>query len=149
MYKVAVFLVLGGVIALTSCSQSGPTTVATPANANASRPTQTIAATEELVIGSGPLVLENQVDVAAQREGLITKIVTETGMRVHTGDLLAQLDDRQVTADLNAARAKSRSIAADLNNWKSEAKVLESDYGRAQKMWEAQLITQEQLDHAR
>jgi len=38
--------------------------------------------------------------------------VVEAGRRVHQGDLLAQLDDRQVSADLDAARAKPVSTEA-------------------------------------
>ena len=98
---------------------------------------------------SGPIVVENQVDVAAQREGLVLQILVEPGTRVNKGQLLAKIDDRQIIADLEAARAKTASIEADLNNWKAEAKVLEADYERARKMWEAQLITQEQFEHAK
>ncbi|HMK28281.1 MAG TPA: efflux RND transporter periplasmic adaptor subunit [Terriglobales bacterium] len=100
-------------------------------------------------VASGPIVVENQVDVAAQREGVVAKILAEPGAAVKKGQLLALLDDRQVAADLDAARAKTRSIEADLKNWEAEAKVLQSDYERAQKMWDAGLITKEQLEHAR
>jgi RND family efflux transporter MFP subunit len=93
-------------------------------------------------------VVENQVDVAAQREGVVVQISVEPGTRVRKGQLLAKLDDRQVVADLEGARAKTASTEADLNNWKSEAKVLESDLQRAHKMWDARLITQEQFEHA-
>jgi RND family efflux transporter MFP subunit len=61
---------------------------------------------------------------------------------------LAALDDRQISADLEAARAKTRSTENDLKNWEAEAKVLEVDYERAKKMWEAQIISKEQLEHA-
>jgi len=98
---------------------------------------------------SGPIVVENQVDVAAQRDGLISEILVEPGTRVNKGQLLAKMDDRQILADLEAARAKTASIEADLNNWKAEAKVLEADYERARKMWDAKLITQEQFEHAK
>ena len=98
---------------------------------------------------SGPLVVENQVDVTAQREGLILRTMGEPGQRARKNQLLAELDSRQITADLEAARAKTRSIEADLKNWEAEAKVLEADYRRAQKMWDAQIITKEQLEHAR
>jgi RND family efflux transporter MFP subunit len=97
---------------------------------------------------SGPLIVEHQVDIAAQREGTVANIEKETGATVKAGDLLALLDDRQISADLDAARAKTRSIAADLRNWEAEAKVLEADYQRAQKLWEAHVIPQEQLQHA-
>jgi RND family efflux transporter MFP subunit len=93
-------------------------------------------------------VVENQVDVAAQRDGVVVQISIEPGTRVRKGQLLASLDDRQVVADLEGARAKTASTEADLNNWKSEAKVLESDLQRARKMWDARLSTQEQFEHA-
>ena len=98
---------------------------------------------------SGPIIVENQVDVTAQREGIVTQILADTGAPVKTGQLLANLDDRQLSADLEGARAKTRSIAFDLKNWEAEAKVFEADYARAQKLWDAQVITKEQLDHAK
>lgn len=104
---------------------------------------------EQFFIASGPLIVEHQVDVAAQRDGVVAEVHAEPGLLVRAGQLLAQLDDRQVTADLDAARARTRSTAADLKNWEAEAKVLDADAERARKMWEAQLITKEQFDHAR
>jgi RND family efflux transporter MFP subunit len=100
-------------------------------------------------IASGPIIVENQVDVTAQREGMVAQIVAETGVAVKAGQALAQLDNRQLTADLEAARAKTRSVEFDLKNWEAEAKVLEADYARAQRLWDAQVITKEQLDHAK
>jgi RND family efflux transporter MFP subunit len=100
-------------------------------------------------LASGPIIVEDQVDVAAQRDGIIAKIMAEPGTPVKKGQLLAGLDDRQISADLEAARAKTRSTEDDLKNWQAEAKVLEVDYARAEKLWEAQIIPKEQLDHAR
>ena len=94
-------------------------------------------------------MVENQVDVEAQREGVVIEILVDAGARVQKGQLLVKLDDRQISADLEAARAKTASTEADLNNWKAEAKVLEADYERAKKMWEAKLIPEEQFEHAR
>ncbi len=62
---------------------------------------------------------------------------------------MAQLDDRQVNANLEAARAKTRSIENDLKNWQAEAEVIKSDYVRAQKAWKEGLIPEEQLEHAK
>jgi RND family efflux transporter MFP subunit len=74
---------------------------------------------------------------------------SDAGAHVHAGDLLAQFDDRQVSADLEAARAKTASIEADLKAWQAEARVLQSDFDRAQKMWDAHLITREAYEHAK
>jgi membrane fusion protein, multidrug efflux system len=125
---------------------------ASPAASPASNPPTTAQShpqKEEGFVASGPIVVEHQIDVSAQRDGVLSQIHADVGTLVREGQVLAQLDDLQITADLEAARAKTRSTEADLHNWESEAKVLQSDYDRAQKMWDAQLITQEQLDHAR
>lgn len=98
---------------------------------------------------SGPIVVENQVDVAAQRSGLVTRVLAEVGKSVHKGDTLALLDDRQVSADRGAAAAKVLGLEADVKNWEAEVKVLQSDKDRADKMWEAQLITKEEVEHVR
>ena len=106
------------------------------------------APTGELSI-TAPLIVEHQVEVTAQREGLVAKISADIGARVAAGTLLAQLDDRQLSANLEAARAKTRSIAADLKNWQAEAEVLKADYLRAQRLYDEKLIADEQLQHAK
>jgi RND family efflux transporter MFP subunit len=98
---------------------------------------------------SGPIIVEHQVDLSAQRDGVLAKIFFDAPARVKTGTILARMDDRQIAANLEAARAKSRSIAADLKNWESEAEVLKADYGRAQRLWDLGLISEEQLQHAK
>jgi RND family efflux transporter MFP subunit len=102
---------------------------------------------DEGFTASGPLIVEHQVEITAQREGVVSKIYVESGTRVKAGALLAQLDDRQVTANLEAARAKTRSIENDLKNWQAEAEVMKADYVRAQRAWKEGLIPEEQLQH--
>ncbi|MFZ3263965.1 MAG: efflux RND transporter periplasmic adaptor subunit, partial [Terriglobales bacterium] len=103
----------------------------------------------EDITSSGPIVVENQLDVAAQREGMVAEILADTGKMVRRGDLLAKLDDRELAADRDAAEAKLHSIEANVKNWEAEIKVLEADRDRSEKMWAAQIITKEQLDHDR
>jgi RND family efflux transporter MFP subunit len=98
---------------------------------------------------SGPIIVEHQVDVAAQRDGVLVNILVDAPARVKAGTVLAHLDDRQIAANLEAARAKSRSIAADLKNWEADEEVLKADYGRAQHLWDLGLISEEQLQHAK
>ncbi|MFZ3213571.1 MAG: efflux RND transporter periplasmic adaptor subunit [Terriglobales bacterium] len=144
----ALALGFAAAVGLAGCSETKPAEASAPATQTASA-VQPAAPKDDAVLASGPLVVENQVDVAAQREGVVLRILAEPGLRVKKNQLLAELDARQVSADMEAARAKTRSIEDDLKNWEAEAKVLEADYQRAQKMWDAQLITKEQLDHAR
>jgi membrane fusion protein, multidrug efflux system len=130
-------------------SVSGVTNAApAPAVITAENPAPTADTSDSGLIVSGPIIVEHQVDVTAQRDGVLAKIFFDAPTRVKAGTILAQMDDRQIVANLEAARAKSRSIADDLNNWKAEARVLEADYVRAQHLWDLGLISQEQLQHA-
>ena len=144
-------LLLFAALAGTGCSHdSVPTEVAAAAPpAQPAPPAASPASADDRYTASGPIVVENQVEVAAQREGVVTDILVDAGARVQKGQLMVKLDDRQISADLEAASAKTASTEADLNNWKAEAKVLEADYERARKMWEAKLIPEEQFEHAR
>jgi len=105
------------------------------------------AAEPELVV-SGPIIVEHEVDLMAQRDGVVAKIFYDVPARVKAGTLLAQFDDRQIQSQLESARAKSRSVEADLNNWKAERKVMQADYTRAQQAAAQGLISAEQLQHA-
>jgi RND family efflux transporter MFP subunit len=109
----------------------------------------TTASKENLPQVSGPIIVEHQIEVMSQRDGIVAKIFVDTGARVKAGQLLAKLDDRQIAANLEAARAKSRGIEADLKNWQSEAQVLKADYARAQNLWDLGLTSEEQLQHAK
>lgn len=135
---------------LASGCRDNPTVAnAAPASPPAHEAAPVTPAKPEPFVVSGPLIVEHQVDVTAQRDGLVAQLLAEPGQRVKAGDLLAHLDDRQLSADLEAARAKTRAIEADLKNWQAEGNVAQVDYERAQKMWEAQVLTKEQLEHAR
>jgi membrane fusion protein, multidrug efflux system len=142
------FVLLGAAsLALAGCSESKTAVAAAPPVAQpAAAPAADLD--QDLVI-SGPIVVENQVDLAAQRDGVVAKIVADTGTMVHKGQLLAQLDDRQLSAEREAAEAKAKSIAADVKNWEAETQVQGSDLARAEGMMKADLITKQELDHAR
>jgi len=98
---------------------------------------------------SGPIIVEHQVELSAQRDGVLQKIYFDAPARVKAGTLLAELDGRQIQANLAAARAKTRSIDADLKNWEAEEKVLKADYERQKNLWDLGLTSKEQLEHAR
>ena len=123
------------------------TQAAPPAPVAASAPKAEPAPAE--FTASGPIVVENQLDVSAQREGVITRVLADVGRHVRRGEALALLDDRQTAADRDAATAKVKSLEADVKGWEYETKVLEADLDRDEQMMKAQLITQQQLEHAR
>ncbi len=132
----------------TGCSSKDSGVGVAPAKAEAAAPAPSTAA-EPQFAASGPIVVENQVDILAQRDGVVARIDAEPGTAVRKGQLLAQLDDRQLVADRDAAKAKVLSIGYDQKNWEAKLKMDEVDLERAEKMMAADLITKEQLDHQR
>jgi len=136
------------VLGFNGCSSSKQDSVAAAAPARADAPAQPATVEKESVfVASGPVVVENQLDVVALREGQVMRILAQPGTQVRQGQLLARLDDRQIAADVEAADAKVRSIAANLKNWQAETKVLQSDRARAEKLYAAQVIAKEELEH--
>lgn len=125
-----------------------PASSPTPAIPKSSAPAMPEPVATSLT-ASGPIIVEHQVDVTAQRDGVVREILVDTSTRVKAGTPLAKLDDRQIASELEGARAKTRGIADDLKNWEAEARVLEADYVRAQRLWKLGLIAEEQLDHAK
>lgn len=153
--KNLLLVLVGAAILQGGCGVSKPETAAaapsaspTPISAASPSTSSALIKTEDYLAVSGPLIVEHQVDVTAQRDGVVASLSADTGKRVATGEVLARLDERQLFANLEAARAKSRSIAADLKNWESEAEVLKADYVRQQHLWDLGLTSEEQLQHA-
>lgn len=153
MRSVIVPIALGAALFAAGC---GDTRTATPDTTNAapvpvpaSKPATRVESVDTGLVVSGPIIVEHQVDLTAQRDGVLEKVFIDAPARVKAGAMLARLDDRQITANLEAARAKSRSIAADLKNWEAETEVLKADYVRAQRLWDLGLISEEQLQHAK
>ena len=104
--------------------------------------------TDQAYSTTAPIFTENEVEVVSQHEGVVLSVSAELGQRVHKGQLLAVLDDRQLAADYQSAVSKSKSLAADSKNWEAELRIAENDEKRAQAMYQAQLLTREQLEHA-
>lgn len=141
---------LGVILNFTACSDNDPeTAAAAPSISSPASKTPPPATPDNMYSFSGPLIVEHQLDVLAQRDGVISKLNGEVGTRVSAGDVLAELDNRQLVADLEGARSKSMGTEAELKSWQSEAKVLDADYERAQKMFDAHLIPLEQFEHAK
>jgi membrane fusion protein, multidrug efflux system len=141
-------------IALITTMSVGCSSSPTPAAVAAARLPQPVAAattaqpTRTDYIASGPIVVENQVELAVQRDGVVAEVFVETGAPVKKGQLLAKLDDRQLTADRDAAAAKARSTEADLKNWEATLKVAQTERDRSEQLWAANIIAKQQEEKA-
>ena len=129
-------------------TNAAPPPVQAPARAASTDPAAPKTADAGLVV-TGPIIVEHQIEMTAQRDGIVEKIYFDAPARVRAGTLLAELDGRQIAANLEAARAKTRGVAADLKNWQAESEVLKADYARQQHLFELGLTSEEQLQHAK
>jgi membrane fusion protein, multidrug efflux system len=158
-HRLLVALTIGTLVLAAGCSDDQPvapstTSAATavpaaaPAKPAVPSPSPADISSSSLVV-TGPIIVEHQLDLTAQRDGVVTKLLSDVSSRVKAGALMAQLDDRQITANLEAARAKTRGIDAEIRDLKAEAEVVQADYGRAQRRWDLGLISEEELQHAK
>ena len=97
----------------------------------------------------GPLVAEEQADISAERNGRIETVNVRIGDRVKKGQLLAQLDDRELQATCAAHRAHMQSALAQLREWQAEQLTAEADLRRATAMRDAKIISEENWEHAK
>lgn len=82
----------------------------------------------------GVLEAENEVDLVARLAGPIVELAAEEGDRVKKGELLARIDDREITAQLEVARVRLREA--------------ESSYERVKRLHEKELVSRDAFDQA-
>jgi HlyD family secretion protein len=113
-----------------------------------------------VVSASGEIKPKTYVNVGANAFGKITKLFVREGDRVKKGQMLAQLEDVQPAADMDATQAsleaaRTDAIAAeaalntsdaDLNRAKSDAERSELDWTRAQGLYKDALVSKSDYD---
>jgi len=113
-----------------------------------------------VVSGSGEIKPKTYVNVSANAFGKITKLFVREGDRVKRGQLLAQLENVQSSADVAAmkatleasrtdvlaADAAIKTAAADLVRAQADEEKAKLDYGRAQGLFKAELIAKSEYD---
>ena len=109
---VLVLAVIAGVLVLRSRSTSSAATTATATTAVA---TSNVIAT---VSGSGSVAAAQALDLPFQTSGTVTKVLVQAGDTVEAGQVLAQLDTRDL--DLQVASAQAQLEAAKLKLGQTE-----------------------------
>jgi RND family efflux transporter MFP subunit len=113
-------------------------------------PAQTTAAPESRPFSTtGPLVAEQQADIAAERNGRIVQIAAQIGDHVEQGQLLASLDDRVLRSTVEAQRARIASAQAQVSEWEAEESSARSDLRRADQMRADKIISEENWETAK
>jgi len=126
---------------------------ATAAPVAARTPAPSVSSAEttdaKLFTTTGPLVAEQQADVAAERDGRIAQIAVEIGDHVHKGQLLALLDDRTLRSAFDSQKAHVASLQAQVAEWEAEQKSGESDLRRADIMRTEKIRSEEEWEHVK
>jgi len=98
---------------------------------------------------TGPLVAEQQADIAAERTGRIVEIEVQIGDHVKAGQLLASLDDRALRAACDGQQARIAAAQAQVNDWEAEQKGASADLRRADQMRADKIISDEDWEHVK
>jgi len=94
------------------------------------------------------LTVEHEVDVRAQREGLVKQLLVDEGRRVQAGEVLGRLDDRSLQMELQKAQADLLVSQNNVRYKEAENKAKEANLRRQQLMREAGLSSQADLEQA-
>lgn len=94
------------------------------------------------------LSVEHEVDVLAQRDGVVEEILLDEGARVAKGGVLARLDDRELLARLDRARAELDVQRNNVKYNEAELKARQAAYRRAQEMYRLGLNSEAELEEA-
>lgn len=98
---------------------------------------------------TGPLVADQQADIAAERDGRIATVAVQLGEHVKAGQLLALLDDRAQRSATDAQRARIASAKAEVTDWEAEEQSAKADLRRADEMLADKIISTENWEHVK
>ena len=96
---------------------------------------------------SGPLVVDQQADIVAERDGRVTQVSVDIGDHVRAGEVLALLDDRAQQAARAEKAARIDSLRAQVQTWEAEQKSNEADLRRADAMRAEKILDDEDWEH--
>ncbi len=97
--------------------------------------------------GSGTIEA-TEVEISSKLAGRIEVITKDEGDSAAKGELLAELEHKELSAQLKVAEATIRVTEAQIAQAKTNLKNLEENLGRIQALFKSGAATQQQLDDA-
>jgi len=101
-----------------------------------------------IVTATGTLNPVILVDVGSQVSGKIEKIYVDFNSSVKQGDLLAELDQSQIEAQIEQNQANYQSSVASVERSKVAMEIAQKNYERALSLYEKNLIASQEKDTA-
>lgn len=100
-------------------------------------------------ITTGPLVVDQQTDIVAERDGPLMQVLADIGDHVRKGQTLIVFDDRELRSTRAAKSAKVDSVKALVQEAEAEQHGDEADLRRAEYMLKESIISQEDYEHTK
>ncbi len=94
------------------------------------------------------LTVEHEVDVRAQREGIVQQIGVEEGQKVTAGEILGRLDDRSLQMELQKAQSDLLVAQNNLKYKEAEHQAKEANLRRQDLLRQAGLSSEADLEEA-
>ena len=133
----------GGAPAFTPNAQ--PATPSNSASASSTSAPATASANSKIL---SVLTVEHEVDVRAQREGIVQQIRVEEGRRVQPNEILGSLDARQLSQELEKARADLIVAQNNVKYKQAENQAKEASLKRQQLLRTSGLSSDADLEEA-
>jgi len=102
-----------------------------------------------VISASGEIKPKKNVNISAHVPGRIVKIGVKEGQEVKAGDFLLKLDSTQYEANADRDRAMIQSYRSELIKAEATLKKSQSDYDRQKKLYDNQLVSNDQLEQAK
>jgi RND family efflux transporter MFP subunit len=94
------------------------------------------------------LSVEHTAIVLAQRDGIVTGLNGEEGMRVAKGQLMAQLDDHDLRIQLREASLEVSRLLVEEQQFEAQSQVNRSELEQEKTLFKEGLTSRRQLDRA-
>ena len=104
---------------------------------------------DAVVVATGYLESRRQARIGARAAGRINMILFEEGNRVSKGEILAELDHKDLDASLAAADASVARAKSALAEQEIAIELALADKDRAEKLWTSRSIAESEYDQAR
>lgn len=152
--RVTLLFGLAFAVALAGCGDSSAVSPARPASASsAASSTAPLDPAPAARLGDdrgllSVLFVEHQLDLATERDGVVVSVARDEGNEVNKGDVLAQLDDRTLQIQLAKARDDLQVAQNNVKYKQSEVRAKAAALDRQQKLNQAGLSSQADLEQA-
>jgi RND family efflux transporter MFP subunit len=106
------------------------------------------AGATSILDATGYVVARRQAAVASKITGKMVELDIEEGDRVKAGQIIAKLDDTNIRASLNAARAQVEFAKAGLAETQVNLTNAQRDYDRQRSLVQGRFVSQSAVDNA-